>query len=243
MIGLDLILFAIAALGVVALALILFTRDRVPAPAKQEAVSLPIEEVITPVASPTTKTQHKEPDLSSLGFGMLDNLLVEPQEPSINLDEPELSEITPATAPVQESEILPVSKDIIVFYLLAPPDHYFTGYELLQDLLTADLRFGEKSIFHRYESVDVVGTPLFSVASAIEPGVFDLANIGGFSCPGLSIFMSAKQVENPLATFDLMLETAQQLAEDLGGQLYDEHRRPLGETVIKQYRAGIQHDN
>jgi hypothetical protein len=39
-----------------------------------------------------------------------------------------------------------------------------------------------------------------------------------------------------MSCFDLMLDTARQIVEDLGGELYDELERPVDGTVIKSWR-------
>lgn len=128
---------------------------------------------------------------------------------------------------------------LLVLHVMAAEGQAFIGYELLQSLLSAGLRFGEMNIFHRHEQPTGQGKILFSLASATEPGTFNLDEIGSLACIGLSLFMDADKVENPAKTFNLMLDTARLLAEDLGGKVFDERYQELTSDTINQYQQRI----
>ena len=113
---------------------------------------------------------------------------------------------------------------LVVLYLMASEESEYAGYELLQALLSAGMRFGKQRIFHRHEHKDGRGEILFHCASAVAPGTFDLAKMGSFSCKGLCLFFAASEVNEPLSTMDCLLETIDQLVEDLGGNVLDEKR-------------------
>ncbi len=219
---LSLVLIIIAALGVCGLGLIFwhhkgsFKKNIEPTVTVQEnnepAAARPrIEPIIA-------NNPPADPALTSLGFSALD--VLDDQEPP----------------KVEQKPMKVFVKNFVVIYLLAPNDRPFVGYELFQTLLSAGLRFGDMNIFHYHAPGDESDEILFSLASAVEPGIFDLANIGGFSCPGLSFFMSPKLTQKSQANFDLMLETARQIADDLGGQLHDEERELLTKETIATYR-------
>jgi cell division protein ZipA len=139
----------------------------------------------------------------------------------------------------------PVSVPIntVAIHMMAPKTKPYIGYELLQALLAAGLRYGEKQIFHRHEHKSGKGAVLFHLASANAPGTFELAKMGGFSCPGLSFFMVLNnKIDNALA-FETLLDTANQLAEDLGGELWDESYKPLTMDKITEYRIRVRDYN
>lgn len=129
--------------------------------------------------------------------------------------------------------------EIIAIYLIANQGQPYSGYELLQALLTAGLRFGKMNIFHRHEEVSGRGEVLFSLASVVEPGTFEMNKMGGFSSPGLVLFLRINKVKDPLKAFEIMHTTAQQLIDDLGGEICDEYRRPLTAEKIADYRSHI----
>jgi cell division protein ZipA len=238
------ILFAIAGLGILALTLIVWGRAKpnrkiIMQPEIGNILDVQEKETASLSAIHYVESEALEPVLATLRLGALDDL-IEPESPSESIiaepkayiPEPIHAEIS--MQPVAENK----ATDLFVLYLLAQSGQVFASYELLQALLAVGLRYGERRIFHRYES-DEEGKIIFSVATANEPGFFDFANIGGFSCAGLTLFMSMKQVPHPFQAFELMFETAQQLAEDLSGILCDEKRQPLTEFSIEDYRQRV----
>lgn len=124
-----------------------------------------------------------------------------------------------------------------MMFLLAKENRQFAGYELLQTVLAAGLRFGEGHLFHRHQFANGQGPVLCSLAAATATGVFDLQNIGAFSVRGLCLFMHASK--NPsidAERFGIMLETARQLSEGMDAQLLDDQRKPLTSEGIARYQ-------
>ena len=115
----------------------------------------------------------------------------------------------------------------IILQLMAPQQRPYRGYELIQTLTSAGFHYGRMNIFHFYADPLSKKELLFSLASAIEPGTFDLDNTGEIVCPGLCLFMSIHKVKSALTALDLMWETAQILAQDLGGILCDRQLQPI----------------
>ncbi len=132
----------------------------------------------------------------------------------------------------------PYDPKLIVLQINAFPDKPYMGYELHQALLAAGLRFGEKNIFHRYEGEDS-NKILFSLAAATPEGSFAIEDMGSFKCNGLLLFMDLDTKNRLMTSFDLMLDTARQLAEELGGDIYDDLRQVINADVIKRIREKI----
>jgi len=129
---------------------------------------------------------------------------------------------------------------VIALYLMASEGSVFSGYELLQALLSSGMRYGKQRIFNRHAHKDGRGEILFHCASATAPGTFDLTKMGAFSCKGLSFFFSASDVDEPLSTLDCLLETIDQLVEDLGGRVLDDQRALFTSVRMVQYRQKIR---
>jgi len=159
-------------------------------------------------------------DRGSMGYSDVDILLSENIEAAV-------------IKPSQAEQAVPIIQDLLVLYVLAPNGQFFLGYELLQALLAGGLRYGHKRIFHRHEDLSGKGEVLFSLASATEPGCFDIENMGAFACSGLCLFASLQALQ-PQLVWQTMLETARQLADDLGGAVYDAKRQLLTDTSIAQ---------
>lgn len=137
-------------------------------------------------------------------------------------------------------EIYPTSRgetvSSLVMFLLAKENRQLAGYELLQTVLAAGLRFGEGHLFHRHQSPNGQGPVLCSLAAATESGVFDLQNIGAFSVHGLCLFMQTSgNTTIDAERFAIMLDTAKQLSEGLDTYLLDDQRQPLSDASIQRY--------
>ncbi|MCB5162002.1 cell division protein ZipA [Marinomonas algarum] len=135
-----------------------------------------------------------------------------------------------------ESEI----EEVIVINIFAPENQNFAGIELLQLILNCGMRYGDMDIFHRHEDGFDRGRVQFSMANAIEPGTFDLETMGETECPGVSFFMGLPGPKNSMKAFDFMLETAQTLVRNLGGELRDERRTPMSDQTIAHCRQRIR---
>lgn len=133
----------------------------------------------------------------------------------------------------------PVMNDLLVMSVWARPDGYFAGYDLLQAISAAGMRFGEMNIFHYHTDTPTGKIKLFSLASATEPGDFNLDRIGDFSCNGLTLFLDLKSVPDPKQAFDFMLQAAEQLAEDLDGELRAGQRKPWTQETLAQYQDKV----
>lgn len=154
---------------------------------------------------------------------------------SLNSVENEQEGIVAVRKKDKVSDAPPIKTSIKVLHVMSKENATFSGYELLQVLLSAGLRFGERDIFHCYREPNEQKDVLFSLASATKPGVFDIHNMNAFSCVGLTLFMQTSGDEcEDQACYDLMLETAQHLAEDLHGVLLDENRHLLSSAIASE---------
>lgn len=124
----------------------------------------------------------------------------------------------------------------LMMFLLAKENRQLAGYELLQTVLAAGLRFGEGQLFHRHQYPNGQGPVLCSLAAATASGVFDLQNIGAFSVRGLCLFMQSSG--NPTIDaerLNIMYETAKLLRDGLDTHLLDEQRQPLTDDSLARY--------
>lgn len=140
---------------------------------------------------------------------------------------PDKQEIEPETK-VQEPG------ETIMLFLLAKKDQEFGGYDLLQIILSAGLRFGDGHIFHLHGTKN--NESLCSLAAATKTGVFDLQNIGAFSAKGLCLFMQAS-VDRELnqEKLEALFTTAKKLAHALDATLLDNNRKPLTDALIQSH--------
>ncbi len=132
-----------------------------------------------------------------------------------------------AEPPLQEADVAspPVAGDtpqkIVTMRLIGRDKKPFPGDELILSMRGIGLRHGKFGIFHRYDGNDENRT-IFSAASLVEPGSFDMANIKGQEIPGISLFFVLPGPVDGVEAFDLMMAAARALAQTLDGELLDE---------------------
>ncbi|KTD52355.1 cell division protein ZipA [Legionella quinlivanii] len=145
---------------------------------------------------------------------------------------------TPVVRAVVEEKKQPRVKPgkMIMLFLQAKENRQLAGYELLQTVLAAGLRFGEGQLFHRHQQANGQGAVLCSLAAATATGVFDLQNIGAFSVKGLCLFMQTSgEPEVDAERIRAMFETARLLSEGLDARLLDDQQRVLNEEGMARY--------
>jgi len=148
------------------------------------------------------------------------------------------------STPKKSQEKIEHKETFIIIHVMAQPGAKFIGYDLYQSLTSAGLTYGDMKIFHRYaEKSEKTKNILFSVASAVNPGTIDLDDIGAFSTIGLTLFMDYSKQKTASATFQLMLNTAKLLAEDLNGVILDANRQTWSLQSENECRRKIQHYN
>lgn len=143
------------------------------------------------------------------------------------------------------AEVFPPGKPqrIITVRLTAHEQAGFGGEALILAIREAGLRHGRFGIFHRHDPQDE-SRILFSVASLVEPGAFDLVRAKTERFPGVSLFLLLPNPGDCVVAFDDMLSTARALARQLDGELLDEKGSRLSvqrERYLREEVIQFQH--
>lgn len=128
--------------------------------------------------------------------------------------------------------------DFISIRLMAKSGQFFGGYHLLQFLLANRLDYGDMKLFHRFADENKK-VKLFSLASLNEPGDFELSKMNAFECEGLILYMHPAEHQDPLSVFDMMLETAYDLAHDLRGELMSGKNQAWNNETTEEIRETL----
>ncbi len=134
----------------------------------------------------------------------------------------------------------PAEQKIVTLRLVARNRGFFLGDELVLSMRGIGLRRGKFGIFHRFDGDEESGV-VFSAASLVEPGHFDIENIKEQEFPGISLFLVLPGPIEGVEAFDLMMAAARTLAQSLGGELLDEsgstlsiqRERYMREEIVK----------
>jgi cell division protein ZipA len=108
------------------------------------------------------------------------------------------------------------------------------------------LHYGDFNIFHRYKGNHRARKCIqFSMANAVEPGVFDLSGDAPVTTRGVAFFMQLPlppepPAAEPLHVFDDMLHVAQEVAAALDGELLDERHSVMTTQTIEHCRERIR---
>jgi cell division protein ZipA len=113
---------------------------------------------------------------------------------------------------------------IITIRVCTVHEQRWEGAQLMAALELHGLAFGRYQVFHRKHAD---GRSLFCVASLVEPGTFNLAEMAAQEFRGITLFAVLPGPAEPLATVDELFETARELAEDLSGMVQDGKGMPM----------------
>jgi cell division protein ZipA len=188
-----------------------------------------------------TRREHEEPEPEATSSPRL--------TPTLN-DESESEAESPAEEPSpdtqQEPKIsTPAPQKIVTLRVVAKNKGAFKGDKLILSLRGIGMRSGKFGIYHRYDGNDESRT-IFSAASLVEPGSFDLANIKEQEIPGISIFMIIPGPVDAAEAFDLMMQAARALTQTMDAELLDESGSSLSiqrERYMREEIIQFQHSN
>jgi len=140
-----------------------------------------------------------------------------------------------AAAPPQAPNATELQR-IVTVRVCAVGEARWSGSQLMAALELHGLAFGRYQVFHRKHAD---GRSLFCVASLIEPGTFDIAEMADQEYRGVTLFAVLPGPIQPLETMDELLGTARGLAEELSGMVQDAKGMPLSPQRAAALREDI----
>jgi len=139
--------------------------------------------------------------------------------------------------------VTPSEQKIVTLRIVARNNGSINGEELALNLRGIGMRHGKFGIYHRFDGSDE-DRIIFSAASLVEPGTFDISTIREQELPGISLFMVLPGPMDGAESFDLMMTAARALKTSLNAELLDESGSTLSiqrERYLREEIIQFQH--
>ena len=182
----------------------------------------------------TDVTEATETSVATPQLDIAPTSAVAPEATQDSVDEPAQVEPSVSAEP-EEPEM-----QVLVLNVHAAGNAPFIGTKLFDSMQQHGLSYGEMDIFHYRVEVSGTSKVLFSVANIMHPGTLAHSDPAQFSTQGISFFMTLPCYAEPDQNFNLMLKIAQQIADDLGGNVLDDQRNLMTPDRLAAYRRQIQ---
>jgi len=153
---------------------------------------------------------------------------VEPAEPGGQSVAAERVEIRPQRPPADGEQ------HVFILHVATSGDRPFDGPDIHAVLQREELQFGLNDIYHRVTETNGITESVFAVANMLKPGTLDPVDQDHLSTPGLTFFLVLPGPIDGTPAMCEMMETANRIADALGGDVLDD-KRALLKSQTAQY--------
>ncbi len=209
--------------------------------------TVPHEETVPP--EPVTKTEqdmgvdHKSEtaNVEYEHFAIEDEItgIEIPADLTVAEAEIRITDTVPDKEPEQTAMPPGIEPLVLSVSVFAEEEESFSGLEIKEALEAEGLLHGAMHIFHFHDpdkkDVSENDDAVFSVASVLEPGFFDLEKLDEMQTPGLMLFC---QLPGPLSgedALEVMLDKGRGLAVRLHGHMCDDKRNRFTTQAKNHY--------
>lgn len=116
---------------------------------------------------------------------------------------------------------------IVVLHVASKDGQLFAGEDIHAALRECKLQFGMQDVYHRITEENGVPEAVYSVANMLKPGFLNPDEAAELETLGLALFMVLPGPIDGVPACKDMMETANSLAQKLGGEVLDDKRALL----------------
>jgi cell division protein ZipA len=208
--------------------------------AADETPPAPVAHDVTPqIESPPF--EHAPPATHETWRGRLEPTFADAPTEELPVRPSTPAEAATNAAPTLSSSEAPQARRVerrkILSLRLAMAPQRIEGAKLLEALLAESLQHGKYSVFHRLHTD---GSIVFSVASMVEPGTFEIEKMGESLYPGITMFTQLPGPVPGMHALNEVIACARRLQANLGGTLQDERGVPLTVHRIERMRQEVR---
>lgn len=206
-------------------AILLFGRQKKPAQGRRRESADSEKTRMEPVLSDDV-VGAAESDLAG-GYGV--------SQPELGL-----SEVEPAADSELGKRANQDFDKIVSLYVAARAGEMLRGEDIVVAAEKTGLVFGHMNVFHRLVEGHSERGPIFSMASIMKPGSFDMTHIREMETPAIAFFLTLPAPLTALDAWEKMLPTVQRMGELLDGVVLDDGRNALGRQRIAHIRDELR---
>ncbi len=129
---------------------------------------------------------------------------------------------------------------IVSLFVAAKAGQVLRGEDIVVAAEKTGLTFGHMNVFHRLVEGHPERGPIFSMASILKPGSFDMNHIREMQTPAIAFFLTLPAPMTALDAWEKMLPTVQRMAELLDGVVLDDSRNALGRQRVAHIRDDLR---
>jgi len=129
---------------------------------------------------------------------------------------------------------------IVSLYVAARSGQVLRGEDIVVAAEKTGLVFGYMNVFHRLVEGHPERGPIFSMASIMKPGSFEMSTIREMETPAIAFFLTLPAPMTALDAWEKMLPTVQRMGELLDGVVLDDSRNALGRQRIAHIRDDLR---
>ena len=167
--------------------------------------------------------------------------VVEAEAPT---DDSEASPPTTLAPPPQESRQEPTApprspKMTLVLTVMASRHQLFHGPKIQVVAEALRFRLNPAGLYELFPETEAADVPILGLAHLRKPGSFEPQTLRELHTPGLLLFMKLPGPLEEMKALDLLVITADQLAQRLGGLICDEQRNRMTNQALAHLRDEV----